>query len=291
GVSEERNCRRRETERGRIEFTLVLPDALLDEARKADARVENSGRPQVVDVIERAAVVDAEKKVARRTDAVDLARPIAARLAAEVVVVADEEALFFGDDLVEAVTLRMESVRARIAAEVIARAQGIVHLHVGQGVELQIVERYRADAVGADHVEHTVALDRIAAHARSDLPRRRRIVNDDARQQSREITIAHCQRRYGARPRLLEGVLQPLICKKEETGVAPDPNGFAALAETRQHDRAAERPAVAVVARHVACRLAVLVPAERRVEVSEEVVGRQDVIANEFVGRAMQLVA
>src|SRR5262245_2411133 len=39
GVSEERSCRRRETERGRIEFTLMLPNALLDEARKADARI------------------------------------------------------------------------------------------------------------------------------------------------------------------------------------------------------------------------------------------------------------
>src|SRR5687768_17417999 len=120
GVSEERNCPSRETERFRIEFTLMLPVALLDEARIADARVENSRRPQVVDMIKRAAVVDAEKKVTRRTDAVDLARPVAARLAAEVVAVADEEALFVGDDLVEADTLRMESVRARIATEVIA---------------------------------------------------------------------------------------------------------------------------------------------------------------------------
>src|SRR4029434_5963973 len=106
-----------------------------------------SGRPEVVDVIERAPVVDAEKKVTRRTDAVDLARPIAARLAAEVVVVPDEEALFFGDDLVEAVTLRMESVRARIATEIITSAQGIVHGHVGQRVELQIVERKLAGRV------------------------------------------------------------------------------------------------------------------------------------------------
>src|SRR5262249_56472115 len=45
GVSEERCCRRRETERGRIEFTLVLPDALFDEAPKSDAPVENIGVP------------------------------------------------------------------------------------------------------------------------------------------------------------------------------------------------------------------------------------------------------
>src|SRR2546428_10320622 len=70
GVGEEGRSRRRKTKRGRVELSLVLPHILLDKAREADARVEDGRRPQVVDMVERAAVIDAEEKVTRRTDAV-----------------------------------------------------------------------------------------------------------------------------------------------------------------------------------------------------------------------------
>src|ERR1051325_2510553 len=88
----------------------------LIEAREADACVEYKGRSEVIEMIERAAVVDAIQEIACRNDAIDHARPVAAILTAPVVRIAEKEALFIAEHLIESVRLGMECVEARLRA-------------------------------------------------------------------------------------------------------------------------------------------------------------------------------
>src|SRR5215510_5240297 len=231
----------------------MLTDILFPEACVADARVEYEGRREIIEMIERGPVIDAEQVVTGRANVVDHVCPVAARLPAPVVHVADKEALLIAELLVEAIRFGMEVVEARLATDEVVAALGVARL-VRQGVVLQIVFSDPANPVG----RNDVAGERVAAYTRAVGARRRRIVDYDVRQQRGKITIAFGLCRHSEVARLRENVFQLLEGKEEKAAIA------AIISERpedlfRKQDGTAYCKPVAVVAQRVAIRLAVVV--------------------------------
>src|SRR5262245_23901405 len=148
----EKSCRlRREAETLRIELAFMLADVLLKEARESDSRVENHRRRECVSMVVAESVVLPGQEVPGRSEAVDHARPVAARLQPVVVSVAEEELLLLTQRLIKTVALRVEGVGARLTADEIVPPLRVARL-VGQGIELQICFGYRAYQACRDHV-------------------------------------------------------------------------------------------------------------------------------------------
>src|SRR5262249_38142430 len=129
--------------------------------------------------------------------------------------VADEEALLIAELLVEAIRFGMEVVEARLATDEVVAALRISRL-VRQRVVLQVVFSNRADPVGWNDV----AGEGVTPHAGAFSARRRRIVDYDARQQRRKITIAFGLCRHSEVARLRENVFQLLEGEEEKAVIA-----------------------------------------------------------------------